>query len=338
MSQFQFKILTGVDFTACKQKYDNIASKDPYTFYLLDHGGHGYLGDTLLFGGDNSRFQTIATNATASTLLPNMMYFVTNSITVTDGTTPDPVSHSFSTGSIFLTDNNKIVSDFTLSSFTTYMANYIATSADVIRSDNANLDSTYAGSDSTILTSAAVKALINANISAQSILDISFFSGISDAIEITSAHITAGKITYRFNGDSSDSEYNLTANDHEGDIGIMFKIQTGPEGEDGDDTCTFINLHGLINLYEPDTTTQTTQITISNDANNASNHTKRIKVEVNKSTEANMVSKISSGVDNLKAGNAYAANDLSTNKFITEKQFAEVVANLLKDYVKYSSE
>ena len=52
MSQkFKFHILTGSD---CAEKYAAIATKDPFTFYLLQ-SGVGYLGNTLLFDAGTAK-------------------------------------------------------------------------------------------------------------------------------------------------------------------------------------------------------------------------------------------------------------------------------------------
>jgi hypothetical protein len=75
MAKFQFKIVTGATEAACKSTYDSLVDStthlhDPYTFYLFDKGGVGYLGDTPLFGGDASKFNMVSANMVADDLKP----------------------------------------------------------------------------------------------------------------------------------------------------------------------------------------------------------------------------------------------------------------------------
>lgn len=367
MPKFQFKIVTGANEDACKTKYDRLAIEtsegsgvyvhDPYTFYLFDQGGVGYLGDTPLFGGDASKFNMLSSNKTLSELKPGSFYFVTSNITITDASNPsDPIEAK--AGTIWITDNNTPlgISELSWSSFTTYMARYIAASA--VKASNIP-DSTYIGNETSIMTSAAVKKLIDENINAQKILGITFFKDVrlvtltQQDIDSDSANSNANPYVTFIIGEDEETHDPITATapinyavDHVGDIGLVFQVQVGPEYDESKndgDKWIFINLHGLIDIYIGGTS-YTTTTTVSNDPNGAS-HTKQILVEVNKSqeTRANFVQNIRTAINSISEGNTYnpaavGGNNYSNNKFITESQLAEILAYLLTDFVQYNSD
>ena len=342
-NKFQFSILTGANKAACQAKYDNIATKSPYTFYLFDKGGVGYLGTTKLFdASDNSsNFNIISSNTTASGLSANKFYFVTADCTITDGQAT-PVTHTAKAGSIWYTDSNSVPSELSLSIFNTYMANYIASSAVA----SSAVSSSYTGTDSSLMTAKAVVDFVNAKVTNTSLAGISFFSGVSLPITITSADVTAGEVSYTFDGDSTALTATLGNDDLEGDIGLLFKFQSGEdydESENDGDICVFINLKKLIDVYVADNTALTTTTTITPDSNN---HSKKIKVEVNQSTKTpsdfeqivlNAIDTVMTYEEDTTNNTAYDPTDtngdnLSSNKFISESQLADILAHVLKNF------
>lgn len=350
--KFQFKILTGATEAECKAKYDNESltdnHHDPYTFYLFDKGGIGYLGDTPLFGGDTSKFNMITGNTVADALKPNSFYFVTANCTITDststGTDPDPGVHTAKAGSIWVTNASSIPQELSLSIFTTYMTNYVASQA--IHSDDASLDETFTGTDTSLMTSAAVSTLINAVVNSQTILSISFFKDVK-TVTLTAADITAGKVTFTVREDPDThnpitATATLSANDHANDIGLVFFCQTGVKSDDGNDEWVFVNLHELINLYSG-STSDTTVVTVVNDSADSTGHTKQIRVEVNQSKKTasefeQMVLDAIAAVDGPNAS-SYDPTDangdnLSPNKFISESQLVGILVSTLNHFVQ----
>jgi hypothetical protein len=350
--KFQFRVLVGATEEACKANYDLLINPtthlhDPYTFYLFDKGGVGYLGDTPLFGGDASKFNMLNTNKHFSELKPDSFYFITGDCVLDDGQDPVVVSYQAKAGSIWITNGSSIPSEISWTNFNTYMARYIAASA--IKASDI-LDDTYTGNETSIMTSAAVKQLIDVNI--DNILHISFFKDVK-TVTLTTADIASNPKVVTFEtgeidsttGDPITATAPITANDHEGDIGLVFKVQFGdtynPSDNDGDG-WVFVNLHSLINLYVPDNAAETTVTSITDDS---SHHTKKIKVEVNKSdvTVDNYETIIMNAVDtvfghfeNNTADYDPDNDNLSNNKFITESKFVEVLARVLTNYTSYT--
>ena len=347
MAKFQFKIVTGATEAACKSTYDSLVDStthlhDPYTFYLFDKGGVGYLGDTPLFGGDASKFNMVSANMVADDLKPENFYFVTADCTITDGQTP-PVTHTAKAGSIWVTNNNSVPQELSLSIFTTYMTNYVLNNT--IHSDDASIGANFTGDDTTLMTSGAVSEFVNSVINNQSILDISFFKKVESHV-ITSAEITAGEITCFVDTVNSTSlTASITNADHEGDIGLVFMCQTGAEydeSENDGDQCVFVNLHALMNIYTG-STTDTAETVVADDPTDLTGHTKKISVNVNKSskTAANYEAIVLAAIDAINQPNAspYDPTDtngdnLSANKFISESQLAGILVSVLNNFVQ----
>ena len=373
MPKFQFRILTGENEAACKAKYDRLAvetstgsgifTHDPYTFYLFDQGGIGYLGDTPLFGGDASKFNMISSNKAYADLKPNAFYFCTANCTVTDDEDPHVATHTLTQGSIWITNGSSVPNEISWTNFTTYMARYITGYA--IQSDGTNLpsddtwDETFEGNDTTLLTSAATRTLINNIVNAQAILSISFFKAV-ELHTITAAEITAGEVTV-----FTDHTASITNAEHEGDIGLAFMCQTGSEydeTENDGDICVFVNLHSLINLYTG-STSDTAEVVVAQDlTGDPSGHTQKITVNVNKSEEIfhangtadNFETKIMAAIDQVinyrddgennqdyvpTTAVASGGHGFSSNKFISESQLADILAHVLSHFaqVQYDS-
>ena len=339
--KFQFKILTGANIEECQQKYDAIVSKNPYTFYLFDKGGVGYLGGQSLFNKDTNKFNLISTNTTQTNLKANSMYFVTGNCIITNDNSETVAT--LKPGNIWITDNSKNLSEISYTSFAEYMARFIA--SDVVQSSaitSANPPATVINNDK-LMTSAAIKELITANINAQAILNISFFRNVSAAIVLTQADITAGYVTATFTdefGNPMTGTADLDSNCHVDDVGIVFMIQYGPDytpSTDNKDKCIFINLHNLIDKYEAGVSYTTTLR--FGDMNQATHRTP-ISVEVNKSEDLTLDTKILTAISDYFDGSASeydptdaAGDNLSNNKFITESQFASIMYKLLQHFV-----
>lgn len=351
MAKFQFRILTGATEAACKATYDSLINPetnlhDPYTFYLFDKGGVGYLGDTLLFGGDTSKFNVISSNTAADALSPNKFYFVTADCTITDSTStgadPDPGVHTAKTGSIWVTNASSIPQELSLSIFTTYITNYVL--ENTIHSDDASLDKDFTGTDSELMTSKAVSTFVNAVVNNQEILNISFFKNVKN-VTLSAADITAGKVTFTV-GEDPDTHNPITAtatlsaNDHKNDIGLVFFCQTGAESNDGNDEWIFVNLHNLINLYSG-STSDTATVTVVNDSADPTGHTKQIRVNVNQSekTASEFEQIVLNAIDAVNSSNASPYNptdtngdNLSPNKFVSESQLAGILVSTLNHF------
>lgn len=361
MAKFQFRILTGATEAACKAMYDNLVDStthqhDPYTFYLFGKGGVGYLGDTQLFGGDGdvSKFNMISSNITADVLKPNSFYFVTADCTITDGQAT-PVTHAAKTGSIWVTNASSIPQELSLSIFTTYMTNYVASQA--IHSDDASINSDYTGNDTTLMTSGATKALIDAVVNSQTILQISFFKKV-ELHTITAAEKAAGTsgngeitcfVDYPEAGDSYT--VSLTANDHENDIGLVFMCQTGEEYDETDsdgDECIFVNLHRLITRFIGGDY-DTTEVVINQDTTaDSSGHTQRITVNVKESQktaaalEDIIINAVGTVNDHKQDPETYpndydktnATDALAQHRFITESQLVDILGHVLTHFAE----
>lgn len=338
--KFQFKILTGANIEECQQKYDAIVSKNPYTFYLFDKGGVGYLGGQSLFNKDTNKFNLISTNTTQTDLKANSMYFVTGNCTITNASSE--TVETLRPGTIWITDSSKALSEISETAFTNYLTDFIrdvAVHSNAITSDNPPNVIT----DDKLMTSAAVKELIDKNISAQAILNISFFRNVSAAIVLTQADITAGYVTATFTdefGNPVTGTADLDSNCHVDDVGIVFMIQYGPDytpSTDNKDKCIFINLHNLIDKYEAGVS-NTTILTFG--SMNQTTHRTPISVEVNKSDALNLDTKILTAISDYFDGSASeydptdaAGDNLSNDKFITESQFASIMYKLLQHFV-----
>ena len=346
MAKFQFRILTGATEAACKAMYDSLINSethlhDPYTFYLFDKGGVGYLGDTPLFGGDASKFNMITGNTAADALKPNSFYFVTADCTITDSTS---TVHTAKAGSIWVTNASSIPQELSLSIFTTYMTNYVASQA--VHSDDASLNETFTGTDTSLMTSAAVSTLVNAVVNSQAILSISFFKDVK-TVTLTATDITAEEVTFTVGEDPNTHDpitatASISANDHAGDIGLVFFCQTGTDDDDGNDEWVFVNLHGLINLYSG-STSDTTVVTVVNDSADTTGHTKQIKVEVNQSekTASEFEQMVLSAIDAVDGSDASSydptdanGDNLSPNKFISESQLAGILVSTLNHFAQ----
>jgi hypothetical protein len=183
-------------------------------------------------------------------------------------------------------------------------------------------------------------------VKSQTISSISCFKDVK-TVTLTAADITAGKVTFTVGKDPDTHDpitatATLSANDHAGDIGLVFFCQTGVESDDGNDEWVFVNLHGLINLYSGGTS-DTTVVTVVNDSADSTGHTKQIRVEVNQSEKTasefeQMVLDAIAAVDGPDAS-SYDPTDangdnLSPNKFISESQLAGILVSTLNHFAQ----
>lgn len=331
-NKFQFKLLTGID---AQQKYDRIKDQGthPYTFYLLENGV-GYLGNTPLFGGDtknilikNTNFGNVSSNEEA--IIKNVLYFITSDITITDSTGTIDAKK----GSIFVADaTGQTVTELSKEIFSTYMADYVTNKAikstNIMNNDGTHVDPTKLDKEE-LITAKAVKEFVQSTMTSQSVLDIAFFNDVSNTKTVTKEDIQANQIDLVFKNNGTVTVSLKDLNDvHENDVIFAFAVTTNNNTQ-----YVPVNLHSLIDNYEGGTCDTTTVSVV--DSTNGKNHTKEIKVEVNKSTIDDSV--INAAIEKAIT-DSYTGDTLDENKFISEKQLATILANVLKNFVQYSEE
>lgn len=331
-NKFQFKLLTGID---AQQKYDRIKDQGthPYTFYLLENGV-GYLGNTPLFGGDtenihikNTNFGNVSSNEEA--IIKNALYFITSDITITDFTG----TINAKKGSIFVADaTGQTVTELSKEIFATYMADYVTNKAikstNIMNDEGTHVDPTKLDKEE-LITAKAVKEFVQSTMTSQSVLDIAFFNDVSSTKTVTKEDIQANQIDLVFKNNGTVTVSLKDLNDvHENDVIFAFAVTTNNKTQ-----YIPVNLHSLIDNYEGGTCNTTTVSVV--DSTDGKNHTKEIKVEVNKSTIDDSV--INAAIEKAIT-DSYTGDTLDENKFISEKQLATILANVLKNFVQYSEE
>lgn len=315
-NRFQFRILTGNNPVT---SYNAIATKDPFTFYLLSNG-MGYLGDIPLFNVDTGKRIKIVTTTGALTVENNSIYaFAVDGITV--GGTAYPQG-------IYTTDGSGNVNNITYRTIAQYI---IDNAVEDMTGDN------YTGDNNTVPTTKAVVDFVTDRIDDISdILNIHFFKNVKVSHPLTQNNIDNLTVNIDFDTanqtiDLSDSG-GLGSEPHVGDVGLVFIIETGIEEESGaeeDDTFVFVNLHSLINTYSISSNTIDSTPTTNG-------HNTQFALEVKKSSILTAAA-LSAGADALAEGSTYDTSGLSNNNFITEQQLANIMASVLKDYVKYTT-
>lgn len=351
--RFQFKIITGNTVAACQAKYDALKNAtptskiQPYTFYLFDKGGIGYLGETPLFGGNSLNFRIATANLTGTDLDIGCMYFVNNDsgITITDNVTSATAKNA-ANGSIWVakagTNSGDIVTvELSKSIFNTYIAewftNNVILSSGVL---SATLD------DTKLLSASAVETLINDAVG--DAVDIGFLKKVAPTtVTLTSADITAGKVSVTIDGTTYTAELDTTTpRDAEGDVGLVFVFQAGDSYDDDDtdpdydgDKAIFVNLKNLIDTYTFASSDNTAVVTTNNNA---------IDIKVNKATGttaeqyyAIINAAITDVLDHANDPSTYpndydpSSDSLSNNKFVTESQLIDILAHTLSRFVTY---
>ena len=314
-NRFNFRILNGSDPQA---QYAAITTKDALTFYLLADGT-GYLGEVPLFGGDAEKFNLITT-AGAATLEAGKVYiFAVDGVTVGGDAKPQGIYYSA---------DGSTVENITYKTIAEYITENAIKAADV--------DETYAGNETTIMTSAAVVEYVNSMIADQNLMDIAFFNNVisytltqADIDDITNGTETSGGIKATYPGITG-----LDANCHKDDQGLIFVTDNLGEGTDDEKSYIFVNLCKLINVY--DVTSDDDSVTITPTTTTDGHKTTfDISVNVPTTVATDIAANISAGADSIAEGSTYDVSALADNAFVSEKRLAEVLANILKDYVKY---
>ena len=328
MPRFNFKILTGSTKAQCQSVYDAITTPDGNTFYLFNKGGKAYLGEQILFDadsdGNDSRFALISANATAGTnFSAGQLLFITADVTLTDAQST-PATYTAKKGEIWKVGSapDLIPENLTLNAVKETITKMI-TNGDIIDDTAAStngFDATSNANKNKLITAGAVQTLIDASTSDSALASVEFFNDVV-LVTLSASNVdtsgTTPTVTFNTNdvddqGDPITATAELQSPYAIGDIGLAFRVQVGEEydeSESDNDRWVFINLKDLI--------TKSTE------------------------TGSSFATKVNSGADNLADGTSYdpTANEtngnLSPNKFVTESQLASILANLLKDYVRY---
>lgn len=330
MPRFKFQIITGTTVEQCQSVYNGITTKDNDTFYLFNQGGIAYFNSTKLFdatngaAGNDVRFGLISANATAGTdFSAGQLLFITADATLTDAQST-PVTYSTKKGEIWKVGAapNLIPENLTLNAVKETITKMI-TNGDIIDDTAAStngFDATSNANKNKLITAGAVQTLIDASTSDSALASVEFFNDVVSVTLSASNMDTSGAtptVTFDTN-DKDDQDQPITATavlpsgSVAGDIGLAFRVQVGEEYDESDpdnDRWVFVNLKDLI--------TKSSE------------------------TGSSFATKVNSGADALADGSSYdpTANttngNLSANKFVTESQLASILANLLKDYVKY---
>lgn len=327
--RFQFKLLTSSDPQA---QYSAIAAHDAYTFYLLGDGT-GYLGDIPLFGGDAEKFNLITTAGEASLEAGKVYIFAV------DGVTVGGVAKS---QGIYYSPDGTTVDNVTYKTIAQYIIDNAIKAADV--------DETFTGTETDIMTSAAIVQYVSDVVNTQAILDVNFFKKVDKVV------LTQEDIDDKANGTATGplktaySTIDIGADAHVDDIGLVFTFDdltsfnadgssavADDDTDDKPESYAFINLCKLINIY--DVTTEDDALNITSDTT-ADGHKTTFKLAINRaeSLDADVIAaasvEIAENADPVAAAAAYNAG-LSEDKLVTENQLATILAKILKDYVRY---
>lgn len=334
MARFKFQILKGDTAEQCQSTYNTLTTNNtvytPDVFYLFEEGGIGYFNGNKVFdatngaAGNDVRFSLISANATAGTnFSAGQLLFITADATLTDAQST-PVTYTAKKGEIWKVGAapNLIPENLTLNAIKETITKMI-TDGDIIDdtvASTSGFDATSNANKNKLITAGAVQTLIDASTSDSALASVEFYNRVK-LVPLTESNIdTSGATaTVTFNTDELDDQSQpitatavLPSGSVAGDIGLAFRLQVGEdydESEADDDKWVFVNLKDLI--------TKSSE------------------------TGSSFAAKVNSGADNLAGGTSYdptanATNgNLSANKFVTESQLASILANLLKDYVRY---
>ena len=335
MPRFQFQILRGSSKEQCQSMYDTIRAGQNFdlnTFYLFNNGSKAYFNDSVLFdssnssAGDDDRFVIINSNATAGTdFSQGQMLFITANCTLTDAQST-PETYSAKKGEIWLVGSTSdlIPENLTLNGVKEAIAKMI-TNGDIINETAASandFDATSVANTNKLITAGAVQTLIDAGLSEAAVFTAGFFNK-AKLVTLDSDNTDTSNTPYVLTVDTGEKDGNtpitteitLPNGTALGDIGLVFQLQYGNDYDESgsdNDHWDWVPLNGII--------TKSTE------------------------TASNFASKVDSGADKLANGNTYdptaSATDgnLSSSKLITEAQLANILANVLKDYVKYDSQ
>ena len=336
MPRFKFQILTGSSKEQCQSVYDTIRAGQNFdlnTLYLFNNGSKAYFNDSILFDsssstGDDDRFVIVSSNATASTdFSAGQLLFITANCTLTDAQST-PETYSAKKGEVWLVGSTAdlIPENLTLNGVKEVIAKMI-TNGDIIDETAAGtngFDATSSSNTDKLITAGAVQTLINEGLSEAAVFTAGFYNKV-DLITLDDQNTDTSNTPFVLTvgtGETDDStgleittQITLGINDNIGDTGLVFQLQYGNEYDESgsdDDKWVWLNLKNLI--------------------------------KKSSETASNFASKVDSGADKLANGNTYdptasaADGNLSSDKLITEAQLANILANVLKDYVRYDSQ
>lgn len=304
--KFQFQLFTSNDPDS---QYAAVATKDPYTFYLLKNG-KGYLGNIQLFGGTagggsaSSDLVILSSAGTYTTFQTGKIYaIVTDNVVIGAGPAASPIG-------LYYANSSSSLSDLTQQAFTRAMAAYIASNA-VLKAANISSGATYG--DSEFMTAAAVQALVASSTSAAGQLTAKFFRTV-ELHELSQAEISNNTVEFD------------PINDTAGSKGLLFTADTDDVA--GGETKYFINLNGYLATYGA-TNTQSITMTLINNNFSAS---------LNKKTGENSIVIDSNGVSLLKTTDQVNDGDgttdpetgientqASANRLVTEDKLVDYI-------------
>ena len=333
MPRFQFQILTGSSKEQCQSMYDTIRAGQNFdlnTFYLFNNGSKAYFNDSVLFdssssAGDDDRFVIISSNATASTdFSAGQLLFITANCTLTDAQST-PETYSAKKGEVWLVGSTAdlIPENLTLNGVKEVIAKMI-TNGDIIDETAAGtngFDATSSSNTDKLITAGAVQTLIDAGLSEAAVFTAGFFNK-AKLVTLDSNNTDTSNTPYVLTVDTGEKDGNtpitteitLPNGSALGDIGLVFQLQYGNDYDESgsdNDHWDWVPLSGII--------TKSTE------------------------TASSFATKVNDAADDLADGKTYDPTDvsgdnLSTSKLITEAQLANVLANVLKDYVRYDSQ
>ena len=153
----------------------------------------------------------------------------------------------------------------------------------------------------------------------QSVLDIAFFNDVSNTKTVTKEDIQANQIDVVFKNNGTVTVSLKDLNDvHENDIIFAFAVTTNDQTQ-----YIPVNLHSLIDNYEGGTCNTTTVSVV--DSTNGKNHTKEIKVEVNKSTIDDSV--IKAAIEKAITDSSKSSTNLTLNS-VLESSIVPIILHL----------
>ena len=339
---FQMRVITGNNALT---RYNNIATKDPLTFYICQTG-EGFLGSTQLFGQEIEDSVHIINTAGdhTSDIENNKIYaLIVDGVTVGIDNESQPIVYQQGLYLGKIANGSTVLENFTYKSISQYIVERGVKSLLVSDGNGGFTVEGVAGSNTEIPTTKAVVDYVTTFINSQSILQAQFFKGVQ------AYTVTANDIADQ-DGTTGDAPFadlltptNQFSDCHEGDVGLIFTLDKVKSDTIADDIHYFVNLHALLQLYDV-ADTNTIDLTITNKA--GANHTKEIKADLKIKTgeQSLKVDNVNGGVylhktvvteENGVITDTGIVDNVSTasdSKLVTEKSLIEF---LNKNFVKY---
>ena len=309
-NRLNFRVLNGANPDA---QYAGISDKDAMTIYLLKNG-KCYFGSTPIAGGGSGE-SNVEVISQAGTVDGKLSLGKTYIIGV-PGVTKD--SNPVAEGIYYCPDGNELV-DITAKSIANYITKNAVKAATVTKE--------YAGNEETLMTSASVVKYVKESLNNSAILDVNFFKKV-EQVELTQEDVdgnTSGTVLAKYPG------IDLGSDKQKGDIGLVFVFDDitieGDATTDKPETYAFINLRKLVKVTTVSAKDGT--VKVEKDKND-------YKISIEKASGLNAVTIVSAANSLAENGNADSYDSgLSDDKFITEKQLADMLPKILKDYIRY---